>query len=278
MYGLVDYSFLLLSLAIFGYVIKDIFNYYRKYSTPYDIMKPSEKFFSYISSALTVIAFGWIIFGFLLLLLSYFSPEFVGYFTDSVFGPFDESFSNMKNLNLISSEEYVTIMSSIFSGIFYLTMFSFIYIFFFGLIAVSGIISSFFEKKAICVYYEDGEKENFRRIIHESPDFFYVEKVNNFKKWLAIPKLKISKIENVFINSDYQSKYTILVKEYRNNPIKFQIFALGIFLYSVGNLALFKSLNVYINDDIGNIWLYSFIAIISLIIAVFLLRRVRNTL
>ena len=53
MVDLIDFSFIILALAIIGYILKDAFYFYRKFTTPYELQSGEERMFSFISLAMT---------------------------------------------------------------------------------------------------------------------------------------------------------------------------------------------------------------------------------
>jgi len=276
-FDLIDYSFILASLAIFGFVIKDIFNSYRKNTTPYDIMKPSEKFFSYISTALITIALGWLI---LIMLFSFsynsYPKEFysLGF---SLFNPFYEFFLSMVQTNIISEDEFVNLLKSCLAGFAYMTIFSLIYTFFYCIIGNIGLIYSFFETRSICVCFDNYVEKKYRRIIYESSDFFYLECIDNFRNWQAIPKSKVINIKNILSDSNIKVKFSLLKETYQKNPKRFGKFVVGILFYFTSIIPLKYSFDILAKGEMINFSLYLFSFVFLLTITIIIMKNVRDT-
>jgi len=207
MADLIDFGFLIISLAVIGYILKDAFFFYRKYTTPYELQKGEDRIFSYISIAILVISFVWL--GILVILKN--EP---GYLQN--IQPILEGFQTILDMKLISAEQ---ISISLFYFISFLYLFT-ILAFFIAL--VLGIAFVYIDRNAISVTLSENSDtgKEFKRIICESEDFVYVESLDNFRNWEAIRKDEIKKINNIIVDSRAE-KFFIqhFGATFRNNAI-----------------------------------------------------------
>lgn len=197
MADLIDFSFLIISLAIVGYILKDAFFFYRRYNTPYELQRGEDRIFSYISIAILVISFVWL--GILTILIG--EPGII-----QSFQPFLDGFQKIIEMGLISEEQIAPSLFYFISFLYFFTIFVQVFILAFFIASALGIIFVYIDNKAICITFIGNPQiqRKFKRIICESEDFLYVESIDNFRNWEAIRKDSIQNITNISTHSRFQ--------------------------------------------------------------------------
>jgi hypothetical protein len=195
MSDLVDISFIIIAIAIIGFIAKDSFYLSRRSNLPYELRDESEKLFSNITIGLFIISVCW------MLIVSFILP--IPDLANALVRPIFDQMVKLANAGIISSQ---SVDESIKNVIIWGNFLSVASIFFIVLIFVStiaGIIAMYMDKRGILVTPKDGsENKKFRRIIKESDDYFYFQSLNNFRQWEAIPKAEVSRIKNINISEE----------------------------------------------------------------------------
>jgi|GEM_PF-4901566 len=192
MSDLIDISFIIIAIAIIGFIAKDSFYLSRRSNVPYELRDESEKLFSNITIGILIISVCWMLIITLVLPI----PDLA----NALVRPIFDQMVKLANTGIISPEMVnETIKNIIIFGNF-LSIASLIFI---GLIFVStiaGIIAMYMDKRAILVTLTNNrESLKFLRIIKESEDYFYFQSLKNFRQWEAIPKTEVLRIKNINI-------------------------------------------------------------------------------
>jgi len=195
MLNLIDYSIIVIGLAIFGFLIRDNFYLYRKYCKPYELKNSTDNLFSNISLAIFIIACCLITINMFILP----NPELL-----HIFEPTLTDFETLVEHGIITQSELFAYISTI---IFYgkiLIIFSYIYVIVIFITMVVGLIAVYIDLKGVKVFFNGPENsKEYKRIICESNDFVYLEKFENFREWEAIKKSDILKIESIETKSRF---------------------------------------------------------------------------
>jgi hypothetical protein len=212
MSDLIDFSFVIIALAILGFIIKDSFYSYQRYNLPYELRDESERLFVNIAIGLWFISLGWIV----LATIIFPSPELV----KAIFYPFAEQ---LNNLVISGYLDQSTITESIKNFVVYgnlLTIASMLFLVIITISMLAGAISTTIQYRFITVSFINEEPKKFRRIIKESDDFFYFESLNDFRKWKAIPKKDIMSIKNTYMSETnfFNKANPHLINFFNNHP------------------------------------------------------------
>jgi hypothetical protein len=186
---LIDFSFVIIALAIFGFIIKDSFFLYRRANLPYELRDEGEKLFANVTIGLWILSFLWLLFVSNIQSLK------------SVLDPFYDILKKWVDVGILPQsvlEEWIK--NFIIFGNF-LTIGAFLFLFLITGSMIIGFVCMYLDKRYILVKFDviDPPKK-FRRIIKESEDFFYFESFKNFRKWTAVPKTHIVEIKNVLLD------------------------------------------------------------------------------
>ncbi|MDP3396404.1 MAG: hypothetical protein Q8S57_07050 [Methanoregula sp.] len=205
MSDLIDISFVIIAIAILGFIIKDSFYLYRRANLPYELRDESEKLFSNITIGLWLISFFWLILATNANLVKY------------LIRPILDHFATLVSLGILHQSALDDAINNLIIYGNLLTIGSFIFILLISVSMVIGIVWMFFDKRYILVTYENGDApQKFRRIIKESDVFFYFESFKNFRKWKAVPKKNISEIKNILLDETEFGWYGIIATHCTN--------------------------------------------------------------
>jgi len=195
MVDLIDFTFIIIALAVIGFILRDAFFFYRKYTIPYELQSEQDRMFSYISLAIFILSILW--WGILQILRV--SPSSI----DTTLRPFLEGLQKMVEFGLLSPEQLNSYLASTLLFLYIFSAFSLIFIFLYVTSMMFGIISVYVDTRAIEIEYRDNSlpPRPFKRIIHESDEFIYVESSENFREWESIRKEEIRRIRNIFTPS-----------------------------------------------------------------------------
>jgi Fe2+ transport system protein B len=158
MSDLVDFSFLIIVLAVFGFMLKDAFYFSRKVSIPYEIRDKDDKIFSNVSLGLLIISLIFFFTAQYYLADPQKITEFIQFFFSGLFNLSKEGF--ITESNLIALIENITI------GLYFLSWISFVFFVFFFLAFFFGIIALFFDNIAIEISFKsvDGGTQLIKNI------------------------------------------------------------------------------------------------------------------
>jgi hypothetical protein len=197
MADLIDISFIIVAFAIVGYILKDAFFFYRKSTIPYELQSGEERMFSYISLTLFISSVIW----WAILTIIKNDPNML-YSLNPIF----EGLQRLVEMGVISLDQFNSYISTTLIFLFSFTIFSQIFIFAYTIAMTLGYIGFIIDSKAIKVTYKNNVviPRKFKRIIHESDEFIYVESLKDFRKWVAIKKEDIERINNIFTDSKFQ--------------------------------------------------------------------------
>jgi len=120
--------------------------------------------------------------------------------------PIFEGLQRLVEMGVISLDQFNSYISTTLIFLFSFTIFSQIFIFAYTIAMTLGYIGFIIDSKAIKVTYKNNVviPRKFKRIIHESDEFIYVESLKDFRKWVAIKKEDIERINNIFTDSKFQ--------------------------------------------------------------------------
>lgn len=195
MSDLVDISFIIIAIAVIGFIAKDAFYLSRRTNVPYELRDESEKLFSHITIGLFIISFCW------MLIISFILP--IPDLANALIKPIFDQMEKLAIGGIITPESAnEAIKNFIIFGNF-LSVASIIFIVLIFVSMMAGIIAMYMDKRAILVTLTNGrDPQRFRRIIKESEDYFYFESLKNFRQWEAIPKNEVSRIKNINVSDE----------------------------------------------------------------------------
>jgi hypothetical protein len=199
MADLIDFSFVIIAIAIFGFVLKDSFYLYRRANLPYELRDESEKLFANVTIGLWILSFFWLLF-----LANIRSLKWV-------IDPFFDTFTKWVNEGILPQSVFEEgIKNFIIFGNF-LTIGAFLFLIIITGSMIAGIMCMFLDKRHILVKINENDPpKKYRRIIKESDDFFYFESFKNFRKWTAVPKTNVIEIKNVLLDETEHGWYGII--------------------------------------------------------------------
>lgn len=218
--SLINYSFFIIALAFSGFIIKDMFYTYRKWTMPYEIKSNTDRFFSYISLTIAIFALIWII-----------------------------AYQLIEQANTLLINVFGEALAVTLTGL------ALFYFFIYLVIMSLGVISCHVDIDAILVTFtSDSEKRPsfYKRIITESDDFLYFESKENFRHWTAIRKEEIKQIERIFTKSWLDSFIIKTVDSHKKLSFlrnKYVIFVTPIILLVVVFFLLVYS-SFFINNEL----------------------------
>jgi hypothetical protein len=212
-----DYGLIFVSLAVFGFIILDIFKTGQYWGIPNFYKSNIEKFFHYVSTAILFLSFSLVFIG-----LALSSPNQENTITKFIKG-FFTVFDKIHESGIVSDGSY-TIVLKIFA---ISSFFAFIYIIIYFIVFFSGIYLQLGKAIQLNVFLRDkSEPVKFAGFVSESDDFFFFLKMNGINLWEAIRKEDIARIETIktrsqlenwifdFINQVFNFKNKIRIKEY----------------------------------------------------------------
>jgi hypothetical protein len=191
-----DYGLIFVSLAVFGFIILDIFKTGQYRGIPNFYRTNVEKFFHYVSTAILALSF---ILGFIGLCLT--APNQENAIAEFVKGFFN-IFDKIHEFGIISDEGY-----SIAIKIFVLALlFSIIYISLYVIIFYMGMYYRVIRTIQINVFLRNrSEPIEFASLVTESDDFLFFLKKEGFNLWEAIRKDDITRIDVIKVDSTLAS-------------------------------------------------------------------------
>lgn len=190
---LLDYSLILISLAILGFILKD--NFYKYRVVPYELKTSTDKYFSYISLSLFVTSYFWF---FIMILLSG-DSELVSPLLENL-----NKFEMLIEAGIISEVELIESIKDFVLFYIAFTFFSIFFILIYSITSFLGLINLFFDVQGIEVSFKDKNQNRiYRRIIAESNDFYYLETIDDFRNWEAVKKEDVLCIKNIIAKSKF---------------------------------------------------------------------------
>jgi len=191
-----DYGLIFVSLAVFGFIILDIFKTGQYRGIPNFYRTTVEKFFHYVSTAILALSFILVLIW--LSLTAQNRENAIAEFIKAFFDIFDK----YHELGIISDEGY-SVAISIFA---LASLFAFIYIILYILIFYMGICYRTMNTIQLSVFLRNrSEPIKFSGIIAESDDFFFFLKKEGFNLWEAIRKDDITRIDAIKVHSALES-------------------------------------------------------------------------
>lgn len=185
-----NYGLIFLLLAVFGFIILDIFKTGQQWGIPNFYKSNIEIFFHYVSTAILVLSF---IFVFIGLAISSPNPDnAITNFLKDIFNIFDK----IHEFGLISDGSIMIIgQILVFS-----TFFSFLYIILYGVVFYLGVFFRISSAIQLNVFLKDNQRsnpKNFSGLITENDDFFFFLKNEGINLWEAVRKDDIAGIETI---------------------------------------------------------------------------------
>lgn len=187
MVDLLNYSVIIIGLAIFGFILKDTYYASRKYCTPYEVKNSTDSYFSHISVAILIISVCWI----WIILPLMLTPD-----AEPILRGVLENFAKLAEFGILTEEEVINYFNGAFFGLYLFTWFALVYAAIYCITFILGLLAVYFNSKSIVVTYHNQEQQEYQRIILESGNFIYFERSSDFRNWVGIPKESIIKIES----------------------------------------------------------------------------------
>ncbi|WP_340820183.1 hypothetical protein [Methanolobus sp. WCC4] len=190
-----DFGGFILILAIIGFLVKDAFYLPRRLmlTEPYDINKSSSNMLPNVALAVALVSAIW----YLIAMSISSNPEPA----NNLFISIDELIQKMLTSNLLTQKEVEVIYKSVMQGMIILTALSMIYLLSFGVISLIGLIYELSTQKAINISFDCEKEEVYRRVLFESSDLIYLQRVDKPLEWVALKKDNISKVESTMDKS-----------------------------------------------------------------------------
>jgi hypothetical protein len=259
-FDFLNFGFLFVILAIFGFVVKDIVNLSQYWNLPDDYKSDTEKFFNYIATALLIIAFTTILI----------TPLLVSKEPNPVNNLFNVTATTIDKLHegrLISNETYSGIVEGFSLGIISTVYFSYLYLFIYAIAFLFGIFVRYAKTYGISVVLKSkpDAPETYRELIRESDQFFFFEMDSSFNSWAAIRKEDVLRMEmidlpsrtNIFFEKLGDIIFTKFPKyNYLNSPITvfFILLVIGGIIFAMKDI--FAGLIFFVGALIVGILLY----------------------
>ncbi len=242
MSSIFDYSLALVGLAIFGYTLEDTFYYHRKGTKPYKVTNSLDRNFSYVTQALMIISYFWIFF----IPISQ-NPD-INSGINSFLEVFINGIENFIEVGFLSEEEVINYVKNILLSLYIFTPFAIFYLSIQSLTLFLGLAFMLLDSNAILVTFVDNEIEpkEYKRIITETNDFFYFEKINDFRNWEALRKDRVQNVQNIYSKSKFD---TIILhyfnkldkkRSYVHKNLKYATIILYLFLLAITAILMFE--------------------------------------
>jgi len=198
-----DYGIIFLCVALFGFIILDIYRTGRDLGIPNFYKSYIEQIFHCISVA--ILAFSFSLVAIFLLLKA---PNQENVFTNIV-KAFFTAFERSQELGIISTESYEIILKFFIYSVY----FSIVYIPFYAIVLGLGLVSRYNSKLRTNVYLKGkNEPIRFVSLITVTDDFFFFEKEGRqLNLWEAIRKEDIIRIETITAPTRFSIMYKELI-------------------------------------------------------------------
>ncbi len=197
-----DYGLIFVSLAVFGFIILDIFKTGQYWGIPDFYKSNIEKFFHYVSTAVLFLSFALVFIG-----LAISSPNQENAITKFVKGIFT-IFDKFRELGILSDDSYTIVVKIVAFSSF----FAFLYILLYGFVFFSGLYIRLGSAIQLNVFLkEKNEPIKFTSLITESDDFLFFIKNEGINLWEAIRKDDIVRIETVKARSRLENWISDLI-------------------------------------------------------------------
>lgn len=184
-----DYGLIFLLLAVFGFIVLDIFKTGQQWGIPNFYKSNIEIFFHYVSTAILVLSFIFVLIG---LALSSPNPDnVITKFIIDIFNIFDK----IHELGLISDGSIMMIGKILVFS----TFFAFLYIFLYFVVFYLGVYFRISSAIQLNVFLKDNQSNHkkFSGLITETDDFFFFLKNEGINLWEAVRKDDIAGIETI---------------------------------------------------------------------------------
>lgn len=191
-----DYGLIFISLAVFGFIVLDIYKTGQYLGIPDFYKSNIEKFFHYISIAILVLSFSLFFIAFVIT-----APNQGNIITESVI-EFFYIYEKIYESGVIREESYITSLNIYLLATYFAVIYIVAYVFIFSF----GLFIHYFRTIQLNVFLV-GKREpiKFAGLLSESDDFFYFLKTGRINLWEAIRKDDISRIETVHALSQYEN-------------------------------------------------------------------------
>ena len=184
-----DYGLIFAFLAVFGFIVSDIFRTGQYYGIPNFYKSSVEKILHYISTAILVLSFILVF-----MWLSILSPNKENAITKFV-NELISIVGEIIEIGILGGENYIVIVQIFRSA----SLLAFFYIFLYAVVFYFG---SFFQMASIIKFNvflksNPSEAKPFSSLIAESDDFFFFLKNNGTNLWEAIRKDDVERFERI---------------------------------------------------------------------------------
>lgn len=184
-----DYSLIFVSLAVFGFIVLDIFRTGQYYGIPNFYKSSVEKIFHYISIAILVLSF---ILAFMALFIA--APNQENAITKSVID-FFSIVDKFHELGILSNGNYIVVVQIITFAFLLASIYIILYIFIFYLGLYFQIISAI--KLNVFLKDNPSDAKLYSCLVTESDDFLFFKKNEGMNLWEAIRKDDIVRFETI---------------------------------------------------------------------------------
>jgi len=199
-----DYSLIFVSLAVFGFIVLDIFKTGQYYGIPNFYKSSVEKIFHYISTAILVLSFTLVLMG--LFISAPDQENAITIFIKEFFSIVDK----IHELGILTDENYIVLVK-IFTFAFLL---AFMYIILYGVVFYLGVYFQIISAIKLNVFVKGNpsEAKTFSSLITESDDFFFFKKNEGINLWEAIRKDDVARFETIKGRSRLENWMLNLIK------------------------------------------------------------------
>ena len=209
MSSIIDFSTIIVALAILGFIFKNVFYKAREWNVPYELKSQEDRYFSYISTALLALSIFWIFF----VLVIVKDEKFI----DGL-NSFTEILDKIVEFGILPQEQILLYFKQVMLFAIFLSLFSPLYLMTYSSIFILGAIMQVFtqlinEQAVKVTLIEPKEEKKYKKIISESSDFIYFEILEDFRKWEGVKKQDIKCLERSTTKSNLSKRIYNLFKE-----------------------------------------------------------------
>ena len=184
-----DYGLIFVLLAVFGFIVLDIFKTGQYYGIPNFYKSSVEKIFHYISTAILVLSFT---LAFMALFIA--APNQENAITKAIYD-FFSIIDKIHELGILSNENYTVVVQILTFAFLLAAVYIILYFVVFYIGFYFQIISAI--KLNVFLKGKPSEAKQFSCLITESDDFFFLKKNEGMNLWEAIRKDDVVRFETI---------------------------------------------------------------------------------